>query len=214
MSCAQTWMRLFNWLMILQGLIIGAFTTYIGIKAFSSFVYVLGGFGLYVLIVGILGVSMNNSRRRGCVNLYSVLFFLLIAAHALIAVGFLFYEHKTVEILKDLNSSHNQDISDYIDNHRNGFKVGSVIVLSIEGFTWLLSIFAARSVSGALDHDHGLYFEQDSVGLVSSEVHYEPPVSATPQTDAHRARLSEKYGHVFGSSRQQQANTNGVYQQL
>src|SRR5690242_15982367 len=97
---------------------------------------------------------MNNRQSQGCVKLYAVTFFALILLHAAIAIGFLFYENSTVQILQDLNSHGDNDkIRNYLDDHRYDFKVVSVVVLSIEFITFVIAVFASRSVSGALDEE-------------------------------------------------------------
>jgi hypothetical protein len=142
------------------------------------------------------------SRSKGCVDFYSVTFFALLLLHAACAIGFLFFEDKTISLLQDLNSHADDDrIRDYLDAHRRDFKIVSLVVLALEVFTFTLAICARQSVSGSLDDEVTSEMDTRRVGLLHSEAHY-TAVSATPQTDAHRARLSEKYGHAFSKPSQ------------
>lgn len=164
--------------------------------------YILGGLALYLIILGTIGIRMVKGRSNGCVTLFSVLFFVLIALHATIAGGFLFEEDKTVDVLKDLNSNGNNDsIRNYIDNNRQHFKYAALGVLAIELLTFCMAICCQDTVSGAADED---YSELDAVpmdnrGLLSAGSNY-TEVSATPQTDIRRAQIAEKYGDRYSKS--------------
>lgn len=200
MSLVRFWMRLFNWLLLVQGLVVVGFTIYVAAVNFSSFVYVLAALGGYITATAIIGIRSINNGSRGCVNLFSLLFLLLILLHAVIAVGFLFYESKTVEILQKLNEKSPEDnnrVVQYLDNHKHDFKIASIIVVGIELFTFCLAACCTRSVAGPLDDDMEAEMDMRSVGLLTTHSEYGHTVSATPQTDTRRAQMSAKYGGVF-----------------
>jgi hypothetical protein len=170
-------------------------------KAMSNFVYILGGVGIYVVLLGAFGMVMLNRRRRGCISLYSVCFFLLLALHTALVVGFFAYEDRTIEILQKLNShGDNEAIRRWLDGHRDDLKWGSIAVLSVEFVSFVLSIFCVRRLSGAGAGFDSIDLDDRSVGLLTGDATY-TETSATPRTDLRRAALNEKYGGAFEQKR-------------
>lgn len=158
--------------------------------SFSSFCLILFGVGAYIFVLAIIGIRAAGNRSQGCVHLYSVMFFVLIALHSAMVFGFLFFENKTIQVLQDLNShGDNNAIRNYLDHHRADFKWAGIVVLSLELLTFCMSVCCSRSVSGSLDEE--VLLAEMQHGLVSSEINY---VSATPQTDERRAQMHAKYG--------------------
>lgn len=196
----RSWIYLFNWLLIMTGVLIESFAIYVAAVAFSGFFFVLLGVGIYFDIVGGIGLRSIKSRSPTCVNIYAFLFFCLIAFQSALVIGFLFFEDKTISFLQDLNSDgDNGSIKTYLDNHRSDLKWSSLVVLTIESFTFMLAICCSSRIAGlnpnldSLDEDD-LIMDDRKRPLMGS-AHY--GTSATPQTDQQRARLNEKYGNAF-----------------
>lgn len=181
------------------------------------------GVGVYVLFLGVLGIKMVRRRSEGLVTFYSVAFFVLLALHAAIAIGFLFYESKTISVLQDLNKrggdnadgseGENGRIQSYLDDHRDQFKIASVCVLAVELITFCMAVCCQSAVSGAKNGERD-YTELDTVlmddrqtGLLSSPANY-TEVSATPQTDLRREAMREKYGDRIGASSSTRTTTS------
>jgi len=199
----RAWVKVVNVLLLLQGLVILGGAAYVASQSMSSFFYVLAGVGVYVLLVGVVGlrlVSGTGAASSGAVRFYAVLLFLLVALHAALVVGFLAYEDRTIEILRDLNSNgDNTKIRDYLDSHRVEFKWASLGVLAVEFLAFCVAACCASSVFSGSQRSEG---DDGSmgIGLLSSPGMlggdpYAVPVSATPQTDARRAAMAEKYGN-------------------
>jgi len=211
MSIARTWLKIVNVLLLLQGLVIIGGAAYVASLSISNFVWVLGAVGIYVLLVGIVGIHLTTGSGRnsnGCVKLYAVMLFTLLSLHAALVIGFLAYEDKTIQILQDLNShGDNSAIRDYLDNHRNQFKYAALCVLIVEFLAFCAA--ACFKIRSSSDNDLLPLEEQysglnmDDRGLMSAPGYFhgaEFEVSATPQTDARRAQISEKYGGKFTKS--------------
>jgi len=207
MAVTRSWVKLVNVMLILQGLVIGSGAAYIASKSMSQFVYVLGGVGLYVLLTGIIGWRLVGGARQssqGCASLYAVMLFVLLVFHTALVVGFLAYEDRTIKILQDLNShGNNSAIRNYLDHHRAAFKWASLCVLIVEGLAFCAAICCSdtlRRRGGSEEAEEENYVRMDERGLISAPVEY-IEASATPQTDARRAALNEKYGGLFESKR-------------
>lgn len=170
--------------------------------SWSSFCYVLFGVGAYVLLVGILGVVMSGRRSRACVTLWSVAFFALIALHAAIVAGFLFYERDTIDLLKRLNTKgDNGSIQSYFEDHKHAFKIGAIVTLSVEFVTFCLAVCFGERVAGRQTLDEALGVES-RIGLIGAEAQFGvETVSHTPATDERRRQLNEKYGGLFEKRR-------------
>lgn len=196
----QYWMRIFNALLILEGILIGAFALYIAIKSYSSFVLILGGLGLYVLFTGFVGWKAIKGKSSAVSRWYSFLFFLLLLAMTILVVGMLAWEDRTFEIFADLNGDDGNEIHSYIDSHKTVMKWSAVGVLAVYLFTFILSVSCARKVNG-LDDEllRSDMSELDHLTVASSSfgVGATARVHSTPQTDARRAEMSEKYGRDF-----------------
>jgi len=198
------WLKIFNYLMIVQGLVILGCSAYIGSVKISGFFWLLFAVGAYVTFLGILGVCMLKQRSPLAARLYTPLLALLLLAHLLVVIGFLFEKDKVISALQDLNGSGDrvERIKTYIDEHEEGFKAGAIVVLIVELFSCILSVCARHSMSKSLDDE--LAMDQidgggKDVGLLTGDADLTGtgPVSMTPQTDARRAALNEKYGGAF-----------------
>jgi len=208
-------MKVFNWFLILQGACILGFGAYIAALSYSSVVLLLGGIGLYVVIVGGIGVAMVRRRMEGCVTFYAVLFFVLVALHGALVIGMLFFEDQTFTWLADLSiDTHGAQIRSYIDAHHDVFKWSGLAVVAIEFLTFCMSVCCARSVSGsALDEEllgNNGYMPMSenvqggrSTGIVLAGNDY--GVSQHPITDKRREALNQKYGGLFQDRRSNQS---------
>lgn len=209
MGLAQLWMKTFNYLLMLQALVIIGGAGYIASQKMTSFCYILFSCGGYVLLVGFIGVLMNGRRSPKLVTLYAVTFFALILLHAALVVGFVFFEDKTVEILQELNSSSEdtENVRRYIKDHAQAFKIGAIVVLSVELITFAMATCCVRAVAGpersGLEGLAGSDSTVQQMGLLGAEVRYGEAESATPHTDARRAALNEKYAGAFAKQQQQ-----------
>jgi hypothetical protein len=213
----QVLVKLVNVMLVLQGLVIVGGAAYIASVSMSSFVYVLGGVGLYTLVTGVLGLRLTKGRQvsHGCASFYAVLLFVLLTFHTILVVGFLAFENRTISILQDLNSgSSNDHIRSYLDAHKKQFKWAALSVLIIEFLAFCVAICCTdrlrssrRTLDDELDGDK--YVHMDERGLVSAPAEYGLPTpSATPQTDARRAALNEKYGGLWEQRRTTTASTS------
>lgn len=187
-----------NVLLLLQGIAIASCAIYVASKGMSNLVYVLGGVAIFTEIVSFVGLRVGSGRQRGqgCVWLYAVLLFALLCLHTVAVCGFLFKEDATFDLLGKLHSSTDDNtVRTYLDSHKDAIKWASLSVLLVELFTFTLAICCSRSMSGDRD---GEYDESAYVGLVAADAGYASAgVSATPQTDARRAMLNDKYGGQF-----------------
>jgi len=210
MGFRAIWLRYFNWLLLIQGLVIICFAAYIAATNMASFVYVLGGTGIYICLTALVGIQMIGSASQDdiarastlCVKFYAILFFVLLLLHSLMVIGFLFFEDKTIQYLQDLNShGDNEKIRNYLDNHRDDFKYAGIAVLSVELITFILAITVIYSSNQKSSLEARLVSDNDYLPL-ESQVQQQNgvTVSATPQTDARRKALSEKYGGLFERS--------------
>jgi len=207
-GCAQVgqfWTRIFNFLLVFQGLLIIGFAIYVGAKTSgSTFVWGLAAIGLFTAFVGFVGIKTVKRRSSGLSRFYSVLFCALLLFHAAVVIGFLAFEDKTTSFLQDLNGSGDnaQQIKDYIDNNRESLRWASFAVLIVETLTFFMSVCCSRKIN-ALDDElmSGTgYSELDHVTLASSNsfgTSASANVSRTPQTDSRRQQMEEKYGHSF-----------------
>lgn len=211
MGLARVWVKLINALIIVQSLVMIGGAAYIASVSMSSFVYVLGGVGLFLLITGAMGYRLAGAanKAKGCVALYAVMLFTLLALHGAIVIGFLFYEDATIDFLKRLNAHGNNDeIRSYIDNHRRAFKWASLGVVIAE-FLAFSAVVCCGAVAGEESEEEPEQYRSlnmDERGVTSAGSNY-VEVSATPHTDARRQQLNEKYGGLFGGGRQQVHST-------
>lgn len=206
MKLAQYWYRIFNVLLAMQALAILGGAIYCAATSMSDFVYVLGGVGLFVLLLSVLGLLLINTYRLGWVKLYSIGLFMLLVLHLLVVIGYLFYEDKTLEVLQKLNAKggeQNTAVFRYLDSHRSQFRWAAFSTLIVEFISFCICVCYGQWLSGKRDErgQHYLHLgnKDGNKGLLSSEVAF-TGASATPQTDAKRAELNEKYGGAFNKS--------------
>lgn len=200
-SMLKGWVRYVGALQTLLGLAFTGYAVYLVVKAPTPFTYVCIAVGSLMLACGLLGCLVVGRGSKGLLRFYLALLLLVLVGHALFLIFCTFEREKTLDWVQN-KSDNDQQVGrprQFVEKHIRPLGYAMAVIVGIEAVTLLLACCCQERIVERDDEEVEGYRRTpvDDEPLLTSSSTMRRTESTTPQTDAQRDRMNQKYGNIF-----------------